>query len=87
MVSGVLDRGTRGVCMLSPAMKEDLPGKRLSEPGDGGASDVAGLSGTLCDPASSGPKYGSPALLKSWLAQIALYPSHTLEALGYDGLA
>ena len=72
--------------MLSPAIEEEPPGKRLSEPGDEGASDAAGLGGTLFDLASSGPKYGSPDLLKSWLAQITLYPSHTPEALGYDGL-
>ena len=65
---------------MSPAlaMMEVLPTEeRLSEAGNEGVSDEAGLRGAFCDcpmgpkckaSALSGPKCDPPALLKSWLA-------------------
>ena len=73
--------------------------KGCGEPGKEDASDEAGLRGALrgCPmmglkgktSAFPGPnvKPSSPAPLKFWLAQIALYPSHLPGALGRDGLS
>ena len=81
----------------------ECPSEWCKEPGDEGPRDVVGLAGALCGcptvpvtmgarcrtSALSGPdcRCGPPALLKSRLAYMALYPSHTPEALGNDGFA